>query len=175
MNKILMEHIARHILSGLGVVSSTFSHSQTMISKEFLLDQKLLFKNESGDAVKNPIYGCQINIEQKEFKILLGVCSQDNKIPEYCLVIQFTGNPGYGLYMVCDSSVESEALIAVTINEKDWMPCSTFLQATFLAAMEQLRDVGLGWNKCTNYQKQYEMLLSMVKFHAAYCEVEDEG
>lgn len=178
MNLVLMEHITHHILVNLGVLSATFldyKKTQSIITKEFLLDQKLLFKNESEDIIKNPIYACQIDVEQRAFKIMLGVCSQDDNIPEYCLVIQFEGNPAYGLYLVCDPSVDSEALIAVTANDKDWMPCSTFLQATFLAAMEQLKDIGLGWNKCVDYQKHYEMLLSMIKFHEAYYEVENEG
>jgi hypothetical protein len=178
MNPVLMEHIARHVLVNFGVVPSSFidyTHSSSLSSKEFVLEQKLLFKNESGDVVKNDIYGCQVSVEQKEFKILLGDCSQDPSVPEFCLTVQFTDNPTYGLYLVCDPSVDSEALIAVTVNDKDWMPCSTFLQATFLAAMEQLKDIGLGWSKCTNYQKSYETLLTMINFHTAYSEVEDEG
>jgi hypothetical protein len=178
MNRQLTEQIARHILANLGVISVSFmdyEKSQSLHTKDFLLEQKLLFKNEQDQIIKNPIYGCQITVEQKQFKILLGDCSQDKNVPEFCLVVQLTGLPAYGLYMVCDPSLDSEAVIAVSINDKDWMPCSTFLQATFLAAMEQLKDTGLGWVKCTNYQKHYEMLSSLIKFHTAYWEVENEG
>jgi hypothetical protein len=178
MNKTLMEHIAYHILSGFGATSSLYidgSIYRSLISKEFLLDQEILFKNEEGEIVNNPIYGCQFSLSQKEFKILLGDCSQDKKVPEYCLIVHLTDNPAYGLYMVCDPSVDSEALIAVSVNDKDWMPCNTFLQATFLAAMEQLKDVAVGCAKCNNYQRHYEMLLSMINFHTIYCEAEDEG
>jgi hypothetical protein len=178
MNVILMEHIVRHILSNFGVVPSSFidyTQTRSLHSKEFMLEQKLLFRGESGDIIRNPVYGCQVAVDQKEFKILLGDCSQDSEIPEFCLIVQFTDNPSYGVYLVCDPSVDSEALIAVSINEKDWMPCNTFLQATFLAAMEQLKDIGLGWSKCTDYQKNYETLLTMINFHNAYCEVDNEG
>lgn len=178
MNKVLMEQITRHILASLGVIPSSFidyNKSRALVTKEFLLDQKLVFKNEGGDLVKNPIYGCQVAIEKKDFKILLGDCSQDKNTPEYCLVTKLTDNPAYGLYLVNEESMDSEALIAVTINDKDWMPCTTFLQATFLAAMEQLKDIGMGWNKCTNYQSHYNMLLSMINFHTAYSGDGNEG
>jgi len=178
MNQILTEQIARHILANLGVLPASFvdyQKSQSLTTKDFLLNQKILFKNENGDIVKNPVYGCQVTIEQRNFTILVGDCSQEQNVPEFCVVVQFAGNPGYGLYMVCDPELDSESLIAVTVDEKNWMPCSTFLQATFLAAMEQLKDLGLSWGKCIDYQKQYDMLLSMVKFHVAYSEVRDEG
>lgn len=178
MNNLLMEQIARHILANLGVLPVSFidyQKIQSLTTKDFLLNQKLMFKNADGDVIKNSVYGCQITIEQKELKILVGDCSQDKDVPEFCVVSQLTGYPGYGLYMVCDPNLDSEALIAVTVNDKDWMPCTTFLQATFLAAMEQLKDLGLGWVKCTNYQKHYDILLSMIKFHTVYCEAQDEG
>lgn len=178
MNQMLTEQIARHILTNLGVIpSSSFDSdkSRSLTTQDFLLNQKILFKNEKGDVVKNSVYGCQVFIEQRAFTILVGDCSQEENIPEFCVAVQFTGNPGYGLYMICDPNLDGEALIAVTVDEKNWMPCTTFLQATFLAAMEQLKDLGLSWEKCTNYQKNYEMLLSMVNFHAIYWEAQNAG
>jgi hypothetical protein len=178
MNKVLMEHIAHQILAGLGIISSPYfdnSHYRSLISKEFLLDRKLHFKAEDGSTISNNVYGCQMTIAQKSFKILLGDCSQDRDIPEYCLIIHLQDNPVYGLYMICNPKVDSETMIAVTVNHQHWMICSTFLQATFLAAMEQLRDIGLGWSKCTDYQKMYELMVSMIQFHDAHSETEDEG
>lgn len=178
MNPVLMEHIVRHVLSNFGVVPSVFidyDHTRSLNSKDFMLEQKLLFRSDDGNIIKNPIYGCQVEVEQKQFKILLGDCSQDPETPEFCLIVQFTDNPSYGLYLVCDPSVDGESLLTVSVNDRDWMPCNTFLQATFLAAMEQLKDIGLGWGKCTDYQKSYETLLTMINFHTAYYEVEHEG
>lgn len=178
MNTVLMENITQHILANLGVLPLSFidmKHTQSLMDKEFLLNQKLAFKNEDGKFIYNNIYGCQVIVGQKEFKILLGDCSQDKATPEFCVVVQLTGNPAYGLYLVCDPSLDNEALIAVSVNDKEWMPCNTFLQATFLAAMEQLKDLGLGWIKCNNYRQHYDILLSMIKFHTAYYEVKNEG
>ncbi len=74
-----------------------------------------------------------------------------------------------------DEEIDSEALIAVSSDKKHWMPCSTYLQATFLAGMEQVRDSGFAWTKCSEYKEQYQQLLSFIKFHHNFYEVTDEG
>lgn len=171
MNQVLMENIAQHIFANLGLVSASFigsQHTQSLLAKEFKLnDKKLIFHNGT-EEICRPIYACQVMLENKVFRIMAGDCSQDVQTPEYCVVVQLTGLPAYGIYMVCDFHLENEALIAVTLNNKDWMPCSTFLQATLLAAMEQLRDIGLGWGKCTDYNHHYDILISMINFHTVY-------
>lgn len=178
MNHQLMEQISQHVFANLGLISVSFvnpTHTQSIVDKSFRLpDRKLIFRSE-GEETHRHIYGTQIVLGDKDFKILAGDCSQDGQKSEFCVIIQLTGMPVYGVYMVCDPRFDSQPLIAVSMNSKDWMPCSTFLQATLLAAMEQLRDIGIGWGKCANYQSQYEAMLSMINFHTNYYEALDEG
>lgn len=179
MNPILMENIVEHIFANLGLIAVPYidhRHTRSLINKEYrLLDKQLTFGIDT-DTVHRPVYACQVTLANKTFKVMVGDCSQDSKSPEYCVVIQLTDMPAYGMYLVCSHELDKEALIAVTINDKDWMPCSTFLQATCLAAMEQLRDIGMGWSKCVNYNKHYDTLLSMIQFHNSYYEeVTNEG
>ena len=138
MNTVLMENIVQHIFANLGLIAASYvQNTQSLVDKNFrLADKKLSFYNGSQE-VNRPVYGVQVKIGEKEFKIMAGDCSQDTSTPEYCVIVQLTGLPAYGMYMVCDPNSEPEALIAVTVNNKDWMPCATFLQATLLAAMEQ--------------------------------------
>jgi hypothetical protein len=176
MNTALMEQIVQHVFANLGLISAAHvRHSQSIIDKNFRLPDKKLSFFSGSQEVHRAVYGAQVQIGDKEFKILAGDCSQDKDTPEYCVIIQLTGLPAYGMYMVCDPESELEALIAVTVNNRDWMPCTTFLQATVLAAMEQLRDIGAGWQKCTNYQEFYETLVAMIKFHTNYYEEANEG
>lgn len=176
-----MENIVRHIFSNLAVISSSFvdtEKTKSLMSKDYLLPEKISF--ESGeDIIKNKVWGCQISVEQQELKFLLGDCSQEKNIPEYCLLVQLKGAPAYGIYLVYNdlvkSQVDSEPLIACTMNGKEWMECQTYLQATFLAGMEQVRDVGLSWNKCTDYKDNFELLLSFIQFHNTIYEAKYEG
>lgn len=174
MNQPLMEQIVHHIFANLGLVATSYvnlQNTQSLIDKEFRISDKHLSFSSDSQLISRPIYGCQVVLGDKTFRILVGDCSQDIELPEYCVVVQLTGLPVYGMYMICDHHIdEKEPLIAVSMDGKDWMPCSAFLQATLLAAMEQLRDIGIGWGKCTNYQTQYEALLSMIKFHTNYYE-----
>ncbi len=66
-------------------------------------------------------------------------------------------------------------MIAYSLDLKLWMGCSTFLQATFLSGMEQIRETGFAWNKATNYQLQYQALVSFIKYHSSIYEAEYEG
>lgn len=178
-----MEQIVRHVMSNLAIVPASFvdlDRSKSLRSKEFLLNEKLSFQKENGQVFTKNVWGCQIVIDHKEMKILLGDCSQEKDLLEFCVVVQLQDAPAYGLYLAFNDlsdpeTYEAEPLIAVTLNNTDWMECSTYLQGTFLAGMEQIRDLGLPWTKCTNYSEQYNLMLSFIKFHDSFYEVKNEG
>jgi hypothetical protein len=180
MNQALTEQIVQHILANLGVVPTSYMSEKTssIIDKQFLLPEKVSFEVED-DVVQKNVYGCQISItDTKEFKMLLAECGT-SELPEYCLLIQLKEAPTFGVSFLYGQLVEppldSEAMIAVSPDHKNWMPCNTYLQATFLAGMEQLRDLGFGWTKCANYQEQYQQLLSFIRFRGNYFGGFDEG
>jgi hypothetical protein len=164
MNPILIEAIIRHLLGQFGVIPSPHVDSQKskpLTSKEFLLSEQLSFQDEEGKISKKDVWGCRLSSAQHEVIVVLGDCSQD-AIPEYSLVIQPKDAPAYGLHLVCDPV--AEPLIAVSVKDNEWMPCSTFLQATFLAGMEQVRETCLTWSPCPEHHPQYELLLSFIKY-----------
>lgn len=181
MNNTLLEQITRHIFANLSVIYSPSVNQQTtksLMNKDFLLTEKLVFENDNGKISKNNIWGCQLSSDQQEIKILLGDCTQDKELPEFCLIVQLKGAPAYGVYLIVNDlskDIDSEPMIALTINQKDWMTCSTYLQATFLAGMEQVKDIGLAQNKCTNYQSHHQLMLSFIKFHHTFYEAKYEG
>ena len=163
MNKKLEEEIIRHIFNNLGILKDISIDSKKIIDKSYLLKEKLVFDIEE-QQITNDVFGCEISIAgQKNFKILVGECSSDKAIPEYCLIVHFQDSPIYGAYL-CDDK-DSEPLIALNVDNKGWMPCSTFLQATFLAGMEQLKDVYLNWTHCTKYENEFKLMNSFIKFH----------
>ena len=181
MNQKLTEEIVYHVLANLGALPSSFVNQQitkSVIDKQFLLSEKLTFETEDGETLQKNVYGCQIQVGDKDLKLLLADCGQSKVFPEYCLFTQLKDAPAFGIFLVYDvlgsEQFDSEAMIAVNVDAKHWIPCSTYLQATYLAGMEQLRDLGFGWTKCTNYQPQYAQLLSFIKFHNNYYGVQDE-
>jgi hypothetical protein len=41
--------------------------------------------------------------------------------------------------------------------------------------MEQIRDIGLTWSKCTNYKDQYDLMISFIDFHSTVYEAKYAG
>jgi hypothetical protein len=180
MNQELTEQIIHHILANFGVIPSNFVNqdlTQNLRSKSFLLPETLIFENDSGTTV-GKIYGCQVVVAKKDFRILLGDCTQDPQVPEFCLVSQLQDAPVYGVYLAFTKLIEnppdSEALIAVSLEKGKWVICNTYLQATYLAGMEQIKDIMHGWTKATNYESAYQMMLSFLGFHEI-CFQQDES
>lgn len=181
MNQPLTEQIAYHIFASLGILPAPFINKESIksiLDKQYLLPEKVSF-DVGGETVRKNIYGCQVSIANgKEFKLLAADCTQDKELPEYCLVVQLKDAPAYGIYLIftkmAKEPTDPEVLIAVSTNREHWMPCSTYLQATFLAGMEQIKDIPVGWTKCRNYQEQYHELLTFIKFHHSYYEAPDE-
>lgn len=178
MNKQLMETIVRHIFASFAVVPSAFINldkTKSLMNKEFLLPDSLPFESDDpGQVKKNRVWGCQLAADQQDIKILLGDCSEDSGTQEYALLVQLKDAPIYGVYLVA-SELFSEPMIAVTMNGKEWMECNTYFQATFLAGMEQIKQFGFAWNKCSDYKDQLDMLLSFINFHHTVYGDRDEG
>lgn len=177
MNKVLLEEIVRHVFSNFAVIPSHYVNldkSKSLARQEYLLQDKLSFELDN-QVIRRNIWGCQISADPQEFKVLLGDCSQEKGVLEFAMIAQLKGAPFYGLYLALGELIQPEPMLACSLNGKDWMECNTYLQATFLAGMEQVRDLGLSWNKCANYTEQHEALLSFIRYHAMVYEVSDEG
>lgn len=181
MNNKLTEQIVYHIFAHLGVLPSTFVNRETtksIIDKHFILPEKVSLEKTNGEVLRKNVYGCQVRLSDKEFKMLLADCTETEGWPEYCLLVQLKDAPAFGAYLIytgSDDDVDPESLIAVSPDKEHWMPCSTYLQATFLAGMEQVRDSGFSWEPCKDYKAQYQQLLSFIKFHHGFYGVPDEG
>lgn len=177
MNQVLLEQIVQHIYANLGILPASFVNQESslsLLSKTYRLDKNVLFKDDEGKFVKNHVYGCQASLGPTDFTILVANCSQNQDVAEFAVLVELTGNPTYGLYLACDSD-DMQALVAVSIENNNWMPCDTFLQATLLVAMEHLKSLNLVWKKPDNYHKYYDRLVSLISFHHSYYEVDNEG
>lgn len=167
MNTVLLEQIVKHVLASLMVIPSDFidpEKTKSLASKEYLLNHPIVFELGGGESISNRVWGCQLSAEDREIKMLLADCSQEKYVDEYCLLVQLKDAPAYGVYFI-NSNVENSALISCSVNNSGWLDCNTYLQATFLAGMEQLKDINFTWNKCTNYSEQFKLLQSFINHH----------
>lgn len=178
MNKNLTQAITKHIFASLLIVPCDFinyDRSKSLNSKEYLLDKKITFKEE-GVYYQNNLWGCQISTSEQGIKLILANCATGSYNEEYCLIVAVNNLPVYGLYLASDKIEDNYSLISVSAdNGKNWMPCKTFLQATFLAGMEQIREVALNWERCADYEKEFEMIKSFLSHRESLSEVSYEG
>lgn len=181
MNPNLRAEIVRHVFANFGVIPSNYVNKKTksLLTKEWLVPEIISFEDEDGIISEHKIWGCQLSADVQEVKVLLADCTQDDKFPEFCLLIQLKNAPAYGLYLEFHGSFEdpssSACMLKYSIDGKSWADCSTFLQATFLAGMEQIRETGFAWQKITNYKLQHQLLLKFIEHHSDIYEAEHEG
>lgn len=173
MNRQLRESIVRHVFANLAIIPSEFvsiEGTRSLLESEWALPKKLTFADGQGQ-----VWGCQLSADHQEIKFILGDCSQEEGIKEYCLIVTLKDAPSYGLYWVQSDLVENEPLIACSVNGTDWLECNTFLQASFLAGMEQIRETGLAWGKCKSYEEEFIKMISFIEFHQQVYGAGDEG
>lgn len=171
MNHFLLKEIVSHVMANFGVIPSIFvDHEKTnsLMDPAYLISEKILFEEE-GRQYQGKIWGCQLSVAQTEVKVLLGECTTNLEFPQFALVLQSKDAPVYGLYLcyndLSNHPLDSEPDLSVSLNNKDWMDCNTFLQATFLAATEQVRELQLPWKKCIEYKEMHKALLSFMNYH----------
>ena len=177
MNRDLLNEIVKHVFANFAIYPSKhINHLKTksLKSPDFLLPKQISFDLD-GEIIKNRLWACQISTESQELKILLADCSQSKDLQEMALIVKLKNAPTYGLYLHKPDSEIDETMLACSLDDQSWMECGTFLQSTFLAGMEQVREVSLGWNKCSDYVDQYNALITFVKYHAMVYEEKDEG
>ena len=173
MNKPLMQEIINHIFSGFSILSSNYFDNtkfKSLKSEKFLLAEKIFFEDDSGKSLKNNIWGIQFTIENNFFKVLLADCSVEKETAEYAMVVSLKDSPSYGLYSAysLDNShqIDSCPMIAVSVDKQNWMRCNTYLQATFLAGMENVKELTYAPSYLSDYKKEHELLLSFIKYHS---------
>jgi len=162
MNKLTYE-IVKHIFQNFGVFDTQSHHFKSLRSKEFRLNKNITLVNENKD-IENKIWGCQQLFGTQLMTVLLSDLSVEND-KSYCLIVQLKDAPAYGLYLNLDSNLFDESLIACTVNNKDWITCNLHLQATFLAGMENIKEIGFSWKKPEEFAEQYELMLSFIKYY----------
>jgi hypothetical protein len=143
-NQKLLNQILDHIYGNLGLTKKILSPITT---DAFHLKEGLLFSDEEGEYTAS-LWSAQANIGAV-MKILCADFSVKSN-SEYAVIVELEKCPTYGCYLCFDnSSKESfDGLLAFFTNGK-WLETSTYLQATFLAGMENLKDFHQPWVPAT--------------------------
>lgn len=167
MNHKLTQQIVKHVFSNLKIIDSDLvkEDSLSITDREFSLPETISFENDDDGIIQNHLWGCQFSVENKNLKILVCDTSIDKKNEEFCAVIHLDNTPMYGLYLDMSDDWGVDALIACSITGSEWAKCSTYLEATFLAAMEQLKNHIVFPNICDEYREEYKAILTFLDYY----------
>ena len=175
MDRELLTAIIKHVLSNLMVIPSKFINADKSMSLEsdhFLLKDKISLEIND-EVVRKNLWGCELLTEGHLLKILFTSFSAPLE-QELYLIVQLEGAPAYGLYYM-NHEEYTESVMSCSVNDSGWLDCNTYLQATFLAAMEQIKNVNYKWEKCKIYTDQLKLLKSFIGHIDDLNEAEDEG
>jgi hypothetical protein len=140
MNKELLQHILIHVYNGLGI---TEKRTVSLKSEMFRMTEPMNIVLEDKSEYQAPMYAAQAIIQQATMRFLCADLSYQDE-QEFALIIELDGCPTYASYLVLEGGQIIDAELAVLIKNK-WLDANTFLQASFLAGMEQLREMGVIW------------------------------
>lgn len=175
MNYILMEQIIRHVMANLSIISTpyVFNTGKNLRSIEYLSSRKMKFEIDDS-IIDHNVYAVETFADSKKLKIILADCSTiKSSILEFALIVSVEDMPTYGLYLIfndLDKKINPEPMIAVSLNNEDFMECNTYLQNTFCAGMEELRDLGFNWVKHEITDEDFKVLANFIDFHDEFYE-----
>lgn len=157
MNKDLTNQIVKHIFSNLGILEERVA---TLISDDFLTDLKIEYENINEKLSTANIWATEAIANGVKIQLMASAFHMDND--EFAIVIEIENCPTYGCYL--ENCKNMNSLIAFSVKNNAWIPTDIFTQATFLAGMEQLKDLTAEFSVCKNTKSLYEKLISFVNF-----------
>jgi len=158
----LTHEIVKHIFTKLGIVNDQLHQVYSSVKDhDFLLDQKINLLDEDDHEFSKNLWSCKLRIEDKDFRILLADCSLDDDVQEYALLISLQDSPEYGCYF---SSTVEDSSICSFLND-NWVESPIYVQAAFLAGMEQIKDLSSPWIYNDRIDDLYVKLIAFIKYH----------
>jgi hypothetical protein len=167
MSQELTNAILKHIYFNLGIWNSKLT---SITDKKFLIDRKIEFVDSADRKELAPIWACQTTINNCKFRIAcadLGCQHSDFADQEIAIITRLDDCPAYACLLIGDGENISHSFIACQVKD-NWMPATIYLTATFLAGMEQLRDLTTAFQKATDVKNLIDDLEKFLLFEENY-------
>lgn len=163
---MLQDHIIEYIIRNMFEVKKD----------DFKLKEKFACENYFGEAVKAPVWMIEGKIGTDKFQACLCELSNDyNVLQEFILLTKLEESPTYASYWSHDFEDEMiQSTLCYSTQENVWLPTNTYLQATYLAGMESLKDVLVEWKLPSDTSLLSKGLKSFYDHTMADTEDEDE-
>jgi len=167
MNQELTNQIIKHLLNNLGV---TDKRSASILFDELVIDQKISYEHDDKDYTAK-VWACQSSVSNVKITIAYTQFTFSAYETESVLLVNMENCPLYGCYLSINDLDEKRGLsngnISFSVKDNIWLEATTFMQASFLAGMEQLKDLTVSFDKCKDTQKIFDALVSFIEYYDA--------
>lgn len=162
MNQKLTNEISDHLVNWI----LKFCHS------DFLLSKTLKFVSDNL-KVELPVWSLKIPHLAQEIRLMIGACSEGAD-QDFAVLISLKGSPFYAIFQEKSDEIDRENMIATSLDGKAWIPCNHLLQGTFLAAMEQIKEMPSFPSKIMgDVDELFDSLVNFIDFRDGMIERED--
>ena len=157
---ILTNAILEYIFLNLGMMDE---RNNSILSSKLLTDKTITF-DDAGKEQQYHVYACQTSIGQSKITMAGTKLNYDDNTKDMVVVVKMEDCPIYGCYISQNNKTVEDGIIAFSIKNNVWLSASVFIQASFLAGMEQLKDVIIPFDVCNKPQEIYDILVSFLKY-----------
>jgi hypothetical protein len=143
---ILTDEIVKYVFANLGI---TEVRKVSVKDNMFKSDKTISFIEDSDNPPRTvPVFACRTKVGDKKLEIVSVVLTPS----ESAVLVRLEGCPMYGAYFWM-----GDGRIGVCIKDH-WVKASMFVQASFLAGMEQLKEVGYPFEPMKKFDDMYDAL-----------------
>lgn len=169
--------IVKHIFKNLGIFNDV---PISICNEVFLTDKQISYSGDDGEKFAL-VWACQTSVEGKKLSMICTslITPNENDVDyiENFVLVKLEGQPAYGCYLIADETATyiDAGFIATELKPKTWIPTTTFLQATFLAGMEQLRDLTSKYDPIPNSEELFGLLKDFISYHESFTTIGEEN
>jgi hypothetical protein len=145
----LTDEIVKYVFANLGISEPR----KVSIQHDMFKTNKTISFIEDGVKQTMPIFACQTEIHDKKFEITSLKLNNNEAI----VLVRLEGCPMYGAYL------SDECMVGVWVKEH-WIKGSMFIQASFLAGMEQMKTIGKPFDGMTDLGDMFDAMKKFLEF-----------
>lgn len=163
----LTNQVVIHIMDNLGIINL---NDKSPTTDAFLIPKTLPFEDSDSKVRNAKLWGGELDISNSKMRFLFADFSESRLERDLFLVVRLDNSPAYAAYLSYDmddyfDDLEPfDSMIAFSLTPNCWLQSNVYIQAMFLAGMEQLRDVSGTFSKISRYDDLVENLMSFIKY-----------
>lgn len=172
--KILKRELCRLILGSFGLVPPPNFGKVGLSTPEFRLDKNLILEIEDSEGIKKTeefgLWCGSVGYQASRLRVLAtDICDNEKNYHEFIAVYMLDnttihgvktiyGEDHYGLFVIKTNSFENNG----SIIKGAWEQVGRYEMLIASAGFEKIKDLGLTWNVCNEWEDLYGALVAVV-------------